>query len=104
MRCRIGRDRRAAGHAFSPRRLPMAGATAGAPPPSTTAGRRSRSKARTPRSRSCKGRPPTLRPARPPPPSCSRAFAALLARTEAGFQLHVEAPWLETLLTWLDGV
>ena len=28
----------------------------------------------------------------------------LLARTEAGFRLHVEAPWLETLLTWLDGV
>jgi hypothetical protein len=26
----------------------------------------------------------------------------LLARTEAGFRLHVEAPWLETLLTWLD--
>jgi hypothetical protein len=29
---------------------------------------------------------------------------ALLARTQAGFRLHVEAPWLETLLTWLDGV
>jgi hypothetical protein len=29
---------------------------------------------------------------------------SLLARTEAGFRLHVEAPWLETLLTWLDGV
>jgi hypothetical protein len=29
---------------------------------------------------------------------------ALLARTPAGFRLHVEAPWLETLLTWLDGV
>jgi hypothetical protein len=28
----------------------------------------------------------------------------LLARTPAGFRLHVEAPWLETLLTWLDGV
>ncbi len=28
----------------------------------------------------------------------------LLARTAAGFRLHVEAPWLETLLTWLDGV
>jgi len=27
----------------------------------------------------------------------------LLARTEAGFRLHVEAPWLETLLAWLDG-
>jgi sarcosine oxidase, subunit gamma len=27
----------------------------------------------------------------------------LLVRTEAGFRLHVEAPWLETLLTWLDG-
>lgn len=30
-------------------------------------------------------------------------FRCLVARTEAGFQLHVEAPWLETLLTWLDG-
>jgi sarcosine oxidase, subunit gamma len=28
----------------------------------------------------------------------------LLARMQAGFRLHVEAPWLETLLTWLDGV
>ena len=29
---------------------------------------------------------------------------ALLAQTQAGFRLHVEAPWLETLLAWLDGV
>jgi hypothetical protein len=29
---------------------------------------------------------------------------ALLARTQAGFRVHVEAPWLETLLAWLDGV
>ena len=29
---------------------------------------------------------------------------ALLTRTQAGFRLHVEAPWLETLLAWLDGV
>jgi hypothetical protein len=29
---------------------------------------------------------------------------ALLGRTPAGFRVHVEAPWLETLLTWLDGV
>jgi hypothetical protein len=28
----------------------------------------------------------------------------LLARTEAGFRLHVDAPWLETLLAWLEGV
>jgi hypothetical protein len=28
----------------------------------------------------------------------------LLARMQTGFRLHVEAPWLETLLTWLDGV
>jgi sarcosine oxidase gamma subunit len=27
----------------------------------------------------------------------------LLVRTSAGFRLHVEAPWLEALLTWLDG-
>jgi hypothetical protein len=27
----------------------------------------------------------------------------LLARTASGFRAHVEAPWLETLLTWLDG-
>jgi hypothetical protein len=28
----------------------------------------------------------------------------LLARTPSGFRVHVETPWLETLLTWLDGV
>ena len=28
----------------------------------------------------------------------------LLARTSSGFRVHVEAPWLETLLAWLDGV
>ena len=28
----------------------------------------------------------------------------LLARTAEGFRIHVETPWLETLLTWLDGV
>jgi hypothetical protein len=28
----------------------------------------------------------------------------VLARTSAGFRVHVEASWLETLLTWLDGV
>lgn len=28
----------------------------------------------------------------------------LLARTAPGFRVHVEAPWLETLLGWLDGV
>jgi hypothetical protein len=28
----------------------------------------------------------------------------LLTRTETGFRLHVEAPWLEALLAWLDGV
>jgi len=27
----------------------------------------------------------------------------LLARTQAGFRVHVEAPWLDTLLGWLDG-
>ena len=32
------------------------------------------------------------------------SLRALLARTEAGFRVHVEAPWLETLLAWLDGV
>jgi hypothetical protein len=31
-------------------------------------------------------------------------LCGLLARTEAGFRAHVEAPWLETLLAWLDGV
>jgi len=29
---------------------------------------------------------------------------ALLARTQVGFRVHVEAPWLEALLAWLDGV
>jgi hypothetical protein len=28
----------------------------------------------------------------------------LLVRTPSGFRVHVESPWLETLLTWLDGV
>jgi hypothetical protein len=28
----------------------------------------------------------------------------VLARTPSGFRVHVEAPWLETLLGWLDGV
>ena len=28
----------------------------------------------------------------------------LLVRTPSGFRVHMETPWLETLLTWLDGV
>ena len=39
-------------------------------------------------------------------PSAAVRFAGLrclLARTDAGFRLHVEAPWLEALLIWLDG-
>jgi hypothetical protein len=28
----------------------------------------------------------------------------LLARTPLGFRVHVETPWLEALLAWLDGV
>ena len=39
-------------------------------------------------------------------PSAAAMFAGLrclLARTEAGFRLHFEAPWLEALLTWLEG-
>jgi hypothetical protein len=28
----------------------------------------------------------------------------LLARTPSGFRVHVGAPWLETLLAWLDGI
>jgi hypothetical protein len=28
----------------------------------------------------------------------------LLARTPSGFRVHIEAPWLQTLLTWLEGV
>jgi hypothetical protein len=28
----------------------------------------------------------------------------LIARAPTGFRVHVESPWLETLLTWLDGV
>jgi hypothetical protein len=28
----------------------------------------------------------------------------LLARTSQGFRIHIEAPWLETLLAWLEGV
>ena len=29
---------------------------------------------------------------------------ALLVKTPAGFRVHVESPWLETLIAWLDGV
>jgi hypothetical protein len=29
---------------------------------------------------------------------------SLLARTSAGFRIHLETPWLETLLAWFDGV
>jgi hypothetical protein len=39
-------------------------------------------------------------------PSAAVRFAGLrclLARTDDGFRLHVETPWLEALLTWLDG-
>jgi hypothetical protein len=39
-------------------------------------------------------------------PSAAVLFAGLrclLVRTEAGFRLHVEAPWLEALLIWMDG-
>ena len=28
----------------------------------------------------------------------------LLARMSSGFRVHIESPWLETLLAWLDGV
>jgi hypothetical protein len=28
----------------------------------------------------------------------------LLARTASGFRVHIETPWLETLLAWLDGI
>ena len=40
-------------------------------------------------------------------PSAAVVFfglSGLLARTPAGFRIHVETPWLETLLAWLDGV
>ncbi len=39
-------------------------------------------------------------------PSAALLFVGLrclLVRTETGFRLHVEAPWLEALLTWMDG-
>jgi hypothetical protein len=39
-------------------------------------------------------------------PSAAVLFAGercLIARTVGGFRLHVEAPWLEALMTWLDG-
>jgi hypothetical protein len=40
------------------------------------------------------------------PSAATLAFGlrGLLLRTPTGFRFHVEAPWLETLLTWLDGV
>jgi hypothetical protein len=39
-------------------------------------------------------------------PSAAVLFAGrrcLIVRSEAGYRLHVERPWLEALLTWLDG-
>jgi len=39
-------------------------------------------------------------------PSAAVLFAGLrclLVRAEAGFRLHIEAPWLEALIAWLDG-
>jgi hypothetical protein len=39
-------------------------------------------------------------------PSSAVRFAGLrclLVQRKGGFRLHVEAPWLEALLTWLDG-
>src|ERR1700733_9628018 len=38
------------------------------------------------------------------PPAAAMIFGlrGLLARTPSGFRVHVEAPWLETLLGWLD--
>src|SRR5271165_337149 len=39
-------------------------------------------------------------------PSAAVLFAGLrclIARTQIGFRLHVETPWVEALLTWLDG-
>jgi sarcosine oxidase gamma subunit len=38
-------------------------------------------------------------------PSAALRFmglTCLLARTQSGFRLHVERPWLEALLSWLD--
>jgi hypothetical protein len=41
-------------------------------------------------------------------PSAAVRFAGLcdllLMRTSTGFRIHLEAPWVETLLTWLEGV
>ena len=40
-------------------------------------------------------------------PSAAVRFAGLrclLLRTDASFRLHVEAPWLTALVTWLGGV
>ena len=40
-------------------------------------------------------------------PSAAIRFGGLrclLARTDAGFRLHVEASWLTALITWLEGV
>ena len=85
-------------------RCRTAGATAGARPASTTAGLRSRSRARTRRRRSCRRPRPISPRVHPRPPSLSLACAACSRETPSGFRVHVEAPWLETLLGWLDGV
>ena len=71
---------------------------------STTAGRRSTCRAPTRRLRWPRGPRPTSPPARPPLRSLIFGLRGLLARTPAGFRIHVEAPWLETLCAWLDGV
>ena len=41
-----------------------------------------------------------------PPSAAAIVFGlrGLLGRTHFGFRVHVESPWLETLLAWLDGV
>ena len=81
-----------------------AGATAGARPASTTAGLQSRSRAQTRRGRSCRRPRPISPRLRPQPPSMIFGLRGLVAKTSSGFRVHVEAPWLETLLGWLDGV
>ena len=95
---------RAAGHARAARSSPTAGATAGARPRRRRlGGGRGLGRGRAAGAAAGDlGRP--RRRVRPRPPSSSLACAACSRGRRSGFRLHVEAPWLETLLAWLDGV
>ena len=68
------------------------------------AGPRSRFRARTRRKALMQATSADLASGSPSAAVLVFGLRGLLARTPSGFRVHVESPWLETLLTWLDGV